>query len=400
MGLNNIQRSKQKVLNRPMFARMRDGNIKPVQYAWTGLAVSGGSKLLPYVPRGLQAIKNTLPAIISKGKNLITRGGPKVRSGGTGRDLVPYVPKSGLPTVISPTARSKIPMWKKIAALTGFGTAPLTISELMNKEKKEELDTIPNNKLFNDGDNPEGVSPGWGDSRRGGSGKTKTEKEKIKITEEIKSGNLDEMISERMELFNKHLGDSKDKLKAGGYAALTEFGLNLASARGGNFMDKIARSAKDPLKTFTEIGIEAKNRADKIKMAAIESGVSSYEATQDREGRMDIAQLQNMPDFVKTLEYFETIPELAKLPVETKARLAKTKAVQSNEEFIKEISIELIKAGEDAKDVASIAQNILASITGESGAQQYTKGQKAKNEAGEIIIFDGEKWVNEKDYQG
>ena len=53
------------VLNRPMFAKMRDGSVKPVQYAWGGLAVSGlnlASKALPYAGRGLSAIKNTLPS--------------------------------------------------------------------------------------------------------------------------------------------------------------------------------------------------------------------------------------------------------------------------------------------------------------------------------------------------
>ena len=51
MGLNNIQRSKQKVLNRPMFAKMKDGTIKPVQYHWIGAAINVGSKVAPYVGR-------------------------------------------------------------------------------------------------------------------------------------------------------------------------------------------------------------------------------------------------------------------------------------------------------------------------------------------------------------
>ena len=394
MGLNNIQSKKNTVLNRPMFARMKDGTIKPVQYAAVGLLVPAaqvGSRLLPYAGRGLQAIKNTLPAIINKGRSLITRGGPKVTGGGTGTAVVPYTGGgAGLPAVSS-VAKSKLPLLR----MFGLASAPLALDQLTEFAEKEEVkEEVPTKKRkFGSGIEEEGGPKGKYDHQ-------KKEVFKEEITKDIKSGNLDEMISERMELFNRHLGDSKDKLKAGGYAALTEFGLNLASARGGNLMDKIARSAKDPLKTFTDIGATAAERADKIKMAAIESGVSAMESEKDRQGRMDIAQLQNMPDFVKTLEYFETIPELAKLPVETKARLAKTKAVQSDQEFIKEISIELIKAGEDAGDVASIAQGILTSITGESGGQQYTKGQKAKNEAGEIIIFDGEKWVNEKDYQG
>ena len=85
-----------KVLNRPMFARMRDGSIKPVQYAFGGIAISGGSKLLPYVPRGLAAIKNTLPAVISGGRNLITKGKNLIKgggsaSGGPGTAVGPYL---------------------------------------------------------------------------------------------------------------------------------------------------------------------------------------------------------------------------------------------------------------------------------------------------------------------
>jgi hypothetical protein len=52
-------------------------------------------------------------------------------------------------------------------------------------------------------------------------------------------------------------------------------------------MDKIARSAKDPLKTFTAIGMAAKDRADKIKMAAVESGIEAQEAALDRAAEGD-----------------------------------------------------------------------------------------------------------------
>ncbi len=33
MGLNNIQKSKKKVLDRPMFAKMRNGELKKILYA-------------------------------------------------------------------------------------------------------------------------------------------------------------------------------------------------------------------------------------------------------------------------------------------------------------------------------------------------------------------------------
>ena len=48
-------------------------------------------------------------------------------------------------------------------------------------------------------------------------------------------------------------------------------------------MDKIARAAKDPLKTFTAIGMAAKDRADKIKMAGIEAGIKADEAQKERD---------------------------------------------------------------------------------------------------------------------
>ena len=368
MGLNNIQQKKNTVLNRPMFARMRDGRIVPVQRHWIGAAIGIGTQIVPRV----------LPMI------------PRSRA------LVPYVKKPLQKYVVPKIKSAKDSLWKALGWGTALGTAPLVISEMTDKKDTEVDDTpqFPTKPKFKSGIEEEG----------GPKGKYTHEKKEVfeedTIKEKIKDGSLDEMITERMELFNKHLGDSKDQVKAGGWQALTEFGLNLASARGGNTMDKIARSAKDPLKTFTSIGAEAAKRADKIKMAAIESGVSAHEAKKGREADMDIAELQQMPDFVKTLKYFETIPELAALDAQTKARLAKTKAVQSDQEFIKEITVELIKLDQyGADEVGTIAQQILQSITGEGGGG-FTKGQKAKNEAGEIMIFDGENWVNEKDYQG
>jgi len=367
MGLNNIQQKKNTVLNRPMFARMRDGRIVPVQHAWGGLAIQGGKSLIPW---GMKYGKN-LPAIIKRGLPSILGGAKKIKE--TGRSLVPYV---------APKLKSaKDSLWKALGIGTGLGTAPYVISELSDLSEQVKEPEVPPKK---DGPGADRHPP-----------KKIEEKEEIEITEKIKDGSLDELISERLELFKKHLGDSKDQVKAGGWQALTEFGLNLASARGGNTMDKIARSAKDPLKTFTSIGAEAAKRADKIKMAAVESGVSAFEAKQERAGEMDIAELQQMPDFVKTLEYFETIPALAALDPVVKARLAKTKAVQSDEEFIREISVELIKQGEDPKDVGSIAQQIFESISGGGGSVVTitTKEEQAALEPGTEYIFEGKTYT-------
>ena len=274
MSLNNIQRSKQKVLNRPMFAKMKDGTIKPVQYLWYGAALNIGSKALPYIGRGLAATKNTLPSIITKGKNLITRGGSKVTGGGTGTAVGPYLGGGpGLPAVIAKGSKIFRPTIKNILTTGGSLLGYKTLSDWMGESKDIEDDSYKGSGTEEKPKN----SPGQKIKKK----KSKTELDVL--DKEIKKGTLDDLIKDRIGIFEKYLGDGKDQVKAGGFAALTEFGLNLASARGGNFMDKIARSAKDPLKTFTAIGMAAKDRADKIKMAGIEAGIKADEAQKERD---------------------------------------------------------------------------------------------------------------------
>jgi len=324
MGLNNIQRSKQKVLNRPMFARMRDGSIKPVQYAWTGLAVSGGSKLLPYVPRGLQAIKNTLPAVISGGKNLITKGknlikgGGAASGGGTGTAVGPYLGPGA-----SAVSKSKLPFWK----LFGLASAPVAISTI--SDFSVQIDETEK-------DNPYG-GPQKEKPKNSPSGKPKKKKNKEldTLNKEIKKGTLDDLITERIGIFEKHLGDGRDTVKAGGFAALTEFGLNLASARGGNFMDKIARSAKDPLKTFTAIGMAAKDRADKIKMAAVEAGIKADEAQKERDADSTASSAFNQN--LATLKAMFTGPD-GELTIDSEdlVNMAKSGQTTTKKEFFAE----------------------------------------------------------------
>jgi len=319
-----------KVLNRPMFAKMRDGSVKPVQYAFAGLAISGGSKLLPYIPRGLQAIKNTLPAIITKGRNLISANRFKTAGGGgTGTAVGPYLGGggSGLPAIIPKAASTGLqgPTLKNILAAGGSLLGYKTIADWMSEsgdEIKTETETQKNDKIS--------AAPG------GYPDKKKKKNEEIDILDkEIKKGTLDDLITERIGIFEKHLGDGRDTVKTGGFAALTEFGLNLASARGGNFMDKIARSAKDPLKTFTAIGMAAKDRADKIKMAGVESGIKADEAQKERDADSTASSAFNQN--LATLKAMFTGPdgELT-IDLEDLVNMAKSGQTTTKKEFFAE----------------------------------------------------------------
>jgi hypothetical protein len=115
----------------------------------------------------------------------------------------------------------------------------------------------------------------------------KDKKEKpndAKITsDQIKSGELDDFIKERIDLFEKYIGDdTRKRTKTAGYNAMVQFGLNLATKRG-NLIEGIAESAKEPLKEFAKLGNDLMDRAASIKKAGIESGVSAYDKAQDRE---------------------------------------------------------------------------------------------------------------------
>ena len=115
----------------------------------------------------------------------------------------------------------------------------------------------------------------------------KDKKEKpddAKITsDQIKSGELDDFIKERIDLFEKYIGDdTRKRTKTAGYNAMVQFGLNLATKRG-NLVEGIAESAKEPLKEFAKLGNDLMDRAASIKKAGIESGVSAYDKAKDRE---------------------------------------------------------------------------------------------------------------------
>jgi len=346
-----------KVLNRPMFARMRDGSIKPVQYAWTGLAVSGGSKLLPYVPRGLAAIKNTLPAVISGGKNLITKGKNLITTGpkGPGTAVGPYL--GGGPA--STLTKSKIPFWK----LFGAASAPAAISSLTDFSDSEERYREEDKKPYKPPAKPNMLDV---------AGPKKVKKED-KVTEEvitdINKGNLDEMITEKIDLFKSKLGSGKGRMKTAGFGMLTEIGLNLMQAKGGNFLDKLSRSAKDPLSTFTKIGQAINDRMDKITMAGIESGVKSFEADKDRALTEKQIIAQSKPDDVRTLEYLQQLPGIKGLPIEQVIRLSKNKAIMSDKEFYQELSLTLTQGNPDITDVEikSMFDAIQAAIPGGGG---------------------------------
>ncbi len=99
--------------------------------------------------------------------------------------------------------------------------------------------------------------------------KTESITDDLGTAEKERLSDLEALVKERSELYKKILGDPREGLKQQGLLQLAQFGLNLASARGGNLAEKIAKSAKDPLQAFAALGRESMKDERAIEMLAI-----------------------------------------------------------------------------------------------------------------------------------
>lgn len=304
--------------------------------------VRAGSKVIP------QGIKRNFPIVPFRGGGLptVTSGGARVGSGS--------VPSAGSGAAAGGSSIFRSPsMFTAGAAVTSL---PFMLTEptplLSSAEESAAGGGITEEQRKRDAED-----------EQTGVGKREKDDETKKTVDDINKGDLDDYISKNISLFEKFLGDGKEKTKAAGFQALTEFGLNLATARGGNLIDKIARSAKDPLQTFAAIGKAARDRADKIKMAAIETGIQQSEAAKDRAEK-------DKPDDIQTLEYFMSIPALREKPIEELIRLSKSKATMSDDDFRKELILAFAPnidriGGPEA--VEKLVSSIMALGTGTGG---------------------------------
>ena len=393
-----------KVLNRPMFAKMKDGTIKPVQYAQLGVFIQGGKYALPVLNRfgkyitgpgklpykesaskALTTIKNTLPAVINKVKGLPAVINKKITTPPNAAGIKETVVKGGLPVpygAFNPGAFVS-PIKSTLAtgaSLLGYKTLSDAIGAKDSEEVIEEKETITSSDR----------QPGIKEANEKGLKKDKPEPDANKIDKEIKKGTLDDLIKERIDIFEKYLGDGKDATRSGGFAALTEFGLNLASARGGNLMDKIARSAKDPLKTFTAIGMAAKDRADKIKMAGVEAGIKADEAQKERDAASDPEGTTFQQNLSTLTAMFTGADGQLTIDQEDLVNMAKAGGTTSRKEFLAAVVPDLIT--KDDPDTGStytpekakrLAETVWAQISGQGGSQEEIIEEKK-----EVISLD------------
>ena len=237
----------------------------------------------PVIGLGLSALRFASPYIMRGGKALINPSNlknyffPKGGALGAKKAIQGAVQpgKSGLGFLRSRPTGIFNPSFKNIGGQTAVGYGGYKAYDYLTDEAEQSADTPPPAGSGGPVDTvPDPVKP-----------KDKKEKpDDAKMTsDQIKSGELDDFIKERIDLFEKYIGDdTRKRTKTAGYNAMVQFGLNLATKRG-NLVEGIAESAKEPLKEFAKLGNDLMDRAQQIKKAGIESGVSAYDKSKDRE---------------------------------------------------------------------------------------------------------------------
>jgi len=103
----------------------------------------------------------------------------------------------------------------------------------------------------------------------------------------------------------------EDDMRTQGFLQLAQFGLNLMSQAGGNFLDKVAKSAQDPLKAFADIAArntQAQKELDVLALKQVEDEIAT-----EKQNKFDL-ELQAIKasggsDKVKVEKYADILQE-------------------------------------------------------------------------------------------
>ena len=240
------------------------------------------------------------------------------------------------------------------------------------------------------------------------------EEDKKKKQKEIES--LDELKQkylEKSELYKELLGNPEEMMKQQGFLQLAQFGLNLASAQGANFLDKVAKSAKDPLNAFAELGRKAyeDERAVNLlaleateediaaeKEAQLEKELAEIEGTEGTKFQSDLATIQGLLPNLDPLEQVKiakglSLGETEEDRIQNTFKIVSALPVfQANPDLALQKSIELVRKGPQVDQVAQVAQEGLTAVgTDQEGKVVY------QNQEGKFVYADGSSYVEPKE---
>lgn len=203
----------------------------------------------------------------------------------------------------------------------GFSTEEeeAKIAELQAEKEKEEakVSTIKSKFFKEDGaldstkkleaEQKKDTTVDTTDTKDTGDDTSTTKEEPDPVKERSDMERLRELAKERSALYKEIVGDPEKMRRQQGFLQLAQFGLNLASARGGNLAEKIATSAKDPLQTFAALAREAAQDERAIEVAALEGAERELALEKELEAKADKEyQFQSGVEFISRAK---NIPE-------------------------------------------------------------------------------------------
>ena len=212
---------------------------------------------------------------------------------------------------------------------------------------------------------PEDAISTEGQEDTGGTTTTTTEPDVTKERSDMER--LRELSKNRSALYKELIGDPEKMARQQGFLQLAQFGLNLASARGGNLAEKIATSAKDPLQTFAALAREAAQDERAIEIAAIE-GAEKELALEKELAKKDEKSYQ----FQATIQ---TIQENLKVDPKEATRMAlglesdEQKGLAAYGEYLKQTDRgnDILGAAKNARYIPQSALEDIANYADEQG---------------------------------
>ena len=98
-----------------------------------------------------------------------------------------------------------------------------------------------------------------------------------------------ERAKKKSDLYNEYLRKyGEDDFRTQSFLQLAQFGLNLMSQGGSNFLDKVAKSAQDPLKAFAEIAAKNTQAQKEIDVLALQK--AETEIALEKEQQFELAK--------------------------------------------------------------------------------------------------------------
>ena len=199
----------------------------------------------------------------------------------------------------------------------------------------------------------------------------------------------------------------EDDMRTQGFLQLAQFGLNLMSQAGGNFLDKVAKSAQDPLKAFADIASRNTQAQKELDVLALKQVEDEIATEKQNKFKLELQAIKDSggSDKVKVEKYadilIENFPEQYPNTKEGRA-----KAIEQGFKYVEE------SPEEPLKDTIMDFKKIILTDPGQYGAinpetseidynkvqeiaERLAKGEQIANQGGDIVISDPNKILSE-----